>query len=692
MRQSSKMRQGQLLVILLAVATWGPACGAQLSNDVRAALAWYDTLGFPNARDLPYVRVATGQWTQSGNGPRIGRFMEGFLVKDEPDAFTVFLCSISDFKRESEGPQPYESLSTVRFVRKTGGAPPERIDYEALDFNPVSLEALDRVRTESKTEMYKLASEQPVAHRARIFAFARACLQKDLSETGSALMEITSQITEKDTPEVKPWLLRETLQREIGDAVLVKAEADCVDPSVSWADLLKAYQDFGTRFPGSPKVAYAEEAATVLRKMTAEEAAHHPVPYEQMSRPDQVAENIYQLRNLGHANWIMHSRYPVYAYGRDGKEVLTPVHRLADFGTAAVPQLIAALDDARFTRCATETFHGWDRPVAMRVRDVAQRILEHISGRNFYPRRADDGKLINGTTRQQAEAWWAEVQKKGEKGYLVEVTRSGGEAGAAAARRLAEAFPDEAIPAVEVGVRAGTSGTQPGGTEAGRGEYVDAAAKISGDRPLAFLQSMLAPENGLSAQMRAAEALLMRRRPDGVVPVLIEAWRSIQSRFEKNQSDAYWQAGPLITLLARSASPEAIDALAQNGRQAPVDVRLAVVEVFFPPPMSASMGAGGPTVSVGGGQSNLPEPVNSAPIERLLVEALGDSAQRLGMSGYYDEVSFKDPRVCDIAALVLSRRWPDKYSFHWSASSAECDEQIMKLRAQWRTDHGLSAL
>lgn len=203
MRQSGKLRRGQLLVIVLAVATWVPARGAALSNDVQAALTWYDTLGFPNTRDLPYVRVTTGQWTRSGNGPRIGRFVEGFLVQEDPDSFTVFLCSISDFKREWETPQSYQPLSTVRFVRNTR-SPPERVDYETLDFNRVSLDALERVRAESKKEMYQFQSERPVAHRARIFAFARACLQKGVSETGSALMEIASQIPQPDTPEVKP--------------------------------------------------------------------------------------------------------------------------------------------------------------------------------------------------------------------------------------------------------------------------------------------------------------------------------------------------------------------------------------------------------------------------------------------------------------------------------------------------------
>jgi hypothetical protein len=67
-----------------------------------AAVAWYDTLGYPDAKDLPYVRVATGLTTQEGDQPAENTFMEGFLLRQDDTSFTVFLCSVSDFKKKWE--------------------------------------------------------------------------------------------------------------------------------------------------------------------------------------------------------------------------------------------------------------------------------------------------------------------------------------------------------------------------------------------------------------------------------------------------------------------------------------------------------------------------------------------------------------------------------------------------------------
>lgn len=78
-------------------------------------------------------------------------------------------------------------------------------------------------------------------------------------------------------------------------------------------------------------------------------------------------------------------------------------------------------------------------------------------------------------------------------------------------------------------------------------------------------------------------------------------------------------------------------------------------------------------------------------VERLLVSALADPERRLGMEGHYNEAAYKDPRICDTAALVLSKRWPEKYQFHWAKSAPECDAQIARLRDRWRLDKGLSS-
>ena len=105
------------------------------------------------------------------------------------------------------------------------------------------------------------------------------------------MLEIAANIPDEQTGKVQPQRLREALQRQIGAAVLNRAEAEFGNAATSWTDLLQTYESFGARYPASPKVAYAREAAELLRKMIAEDAQHQPKPLEQMSPAEQVAEN-----------------------------------------------------------------------------------------------------------------------------------------------------------------------------------------------------------------------------------------------------------------------------------------------------------------------------------------------------------------------------------------------------------------
>ena len=685
----SRMRRAALPSLILAMAAALPSSRAALPADVSAAVAWYDTLGYPDVKDLPYVRVATGSRGQVGNQTRENRFVEGFLVSADKEAFTIFICSVADFKDQFEFlDEPYPALTTVRFVRTIAGPAYSRVDYGILDFKKVSSGVLERVRAQvsKRGPDGGLRWGRPVSHRVRIFAFARACLQKGLAETGAALMNLAANIPEEQTNKVDSAMLHDILQQQIGDTVIERAEVDFGSPSKTWADLLKPYDDFETRFPASKKIAYAREAAALLRKMITEEAAHLPKPLEQMSPEEQAAEYVYQLRNVGDEDWIMHSHYPDdLGTTPAGKQVFAPVDRLVDLGMQAVPQLIAALDDRRFTRCLRESFHGQDPPVDLRVGDIAQIILRHMSGGNFYPIKTDDGKLVRGTTRQQAEAWWAEVQKKGEKEVLVEKVSAGGEGGSEPARRLADKFPDAAINAIEAGAHA----TPDDGV---RCEYIEAAASLPGETPLEFLKSELKQGRGLYSQVAAAKALSARGEP-GAVAAMIEAWRALKLQLpppkeSDDDGDLYQHAGDIITFLAGSDSADAMEALAYNLKKTPVDVRLAVAEVFLPfPTADQSYGVGGigPAVSVDADIDKLPAGKAGAAIERLLVSELDDTAKCVGTEGYYCEASFKDPRVCDMAALTLSRRWPKRYHFKWAANAAECDAQIAKLRDQWRS-------
>jgi hypothetical protein len=659
------------------IAAWIAPVRADFPAEVSDAIAWYDSQGYPNAKDLPYVRVATGRPTVEGDKPPAETFLEGFLVREEGDSFNVFVCSRIAFKNTGATKwSPRRNYGV--FTRANPGPAYKRVDFEPLDFEKAVSDVLEKARAPQSAGAH---ARLPAFERLRIFLYARACLQRDLSEKGSALMDIARIMPDEKTGEPDQRPLRDKLQEEVGDLVLAKAEFDWSVPSRTWNVILKQYEQFDTRYPASTKLAHALESAELVRKMIAEEAAHHPKPLDQMTHDEQVAEDIYQLRYLSMSIWSTMNGRPLKLIFVRGAKAEAPVQRLLDLGLEAVPQLIEALDDRRFTRSKGPTLSGAMGPSVVRVGDYAREILANLACREFSGNPAE--------VRHQAEAWWEEAKKKGEKQMLIDVVATGGRLGLDAARRLAEKYPDSAIDAINAGVRATKE-------KSSRGEFVELAGSLPGKASLAFLKLMLGAGNGIPAQVTAARALTARGEP-GVVPVMIKAWHSAQPRLAADEPAIYQQAGRLIAFLAKSGNPEAIDALGQAMRKTPIDERLAIVQVFQPPGTNSSSFAVGnhsPNFPLeladhfpgkAGSAVNPPGKAGHA-IESLLISALGDAERRFQMKGTFNQSSYEDPRICDFAAAVLSARWPAKYQFRWSADAKECDAQISILRDKWRSE------
>jgi hypothetical protein len=122
-----------------------------------------------------------------------------------------------------------------------------------------------------------------------------------------------------------------------------------------------------------------------------------------------------------------------------------------------------------------------------------------------------------------------------------------------------------------------------------------------------------------------------------------------------------------------------------------VDARLAVVRAFLPSGngFGSSHGRGISLTGLPvGGTPGFPTGAAGAAIERLLVASLDDTARRYDMRGSWNGITWEDPRISDMAALVLSTRWPAKYRFQWVADVRQCDVQIAAMRDTWRRENG----
>ena len=90
-------------------------------------------------------------------------------------------------------------------------------------------------------------------------------------------------------------------------------------------------------------------------------------------------------------------------------------------GYDAVPQLIHHLEDERFTRSVGFHRNFYFSHHVLRVSDCALAILEEIAGLRFW--QSTDKEVAK--SKERVVAWYAELKKKGEKGFLTEATERG---------------------------------------------------------------------------------------------------------------------------------------------------------------------------------------------------------------------------------------------------------------------------
>ena len=262
-----------------------------------------------------------------------------------------------------------------------------------------------------------------------------------------------------------------------------------------------------------------------------------------------------------------------------------------------------------------------------------------------------------------------------EREALVDEVVRTGSAGEAL-RRLVEKYPDAALRAIQA--------ARPNADVSSRGILVSWLSKVQNDEVTAFLRAQLG--SGVDYPSRSAAAWILLQRGDpAAIPAAVAAWQELQAaRFapppDRNTAPIFWNAGlhfaisGLITTLAGSGDAQAVDALAFDLLQAPLDVRLAAVGVFLGPD------TGHIDIYLNGGPRTLPDGDAGRAIERMLLAALDDSEQRTSKTGTINGVTWSDPRVCDMAALVLATRWPEKYRFPWSRDLSERDVHIAAIR------------
>lgn len=661
----------------------GPAPSS--SEERERAFTWFGTLGFPDVKGRSFVRVATGRWRQHEGDPPENSYVTGFLLEDKGDTFVVFTPAL-------------ETLTLRKTPDRTPA--PERVGYEVRDLaadTAVYLKALQDRNSSNMEDLWRRFGER-LGERSEVFVLAWACWRQGLDGRAAELYDHAAGMPGRQwgPAEARPaQSLQEGVARDIAHAEMWRAVLDFGDPGVSCRQLLERFDRLVRNYPESEHAARAVETADLLRRMVKEDAEHAAKrragrPFEQLSRKEQIAELIFQLRDQNGRQWSQPGHCDIFLTRGDKED--SPAHRLVRYGFDAIPQLIDALEDPRFTRSVGFHRDYYFSHFVLRVGDCAEAILARIAGRYFYERRSTHAAMLKdgdvARVKEEMKTWWAEVQKKGEKAVLVEATAKGDGNSPSQGERLLERYPEAALPALAAGARAA-------GDSWVRAALVGVVGKVKGDDCLPFLLAELKDGPFLDGRLAAARSLHERGRPEGVSAMIAE-WegRRLAPGGARPDGPPTLADGCAVAgFLATCGKVEAIEALGKDLRRRPVDLRETVVESFAEDETLSlySTWVEGPLAPADAARRDPPERLRAA-IEQLLIAALDDTDERVGMSGMWHGKEFSDPRICDMAGLVLNGLAPRRYPFDLEAPLVERDRARLALKNVWREAHGQAPL
>ena len=645
-----------LLAMILAAALSSVTKAAEaLSSEVRADFEWFSGLGFPDVKDKPFVKFFPGAAYQNLEESRSDSFQYGFLVSRNGTSFTVLDSNLRQHTFTNFPARPPQRIQEVfgattnvfTFYYKAG-------ELTKLDLKTVVNEFLTE---QDKAKDYAVINpfryhypDGWLATRASFFVLAWDCWRQGLTDEARRMYAVAEKIGGLPRNEDAGDPFRQRLTRDLAGWQLGEAMANFNDTNFTRKDLLAPFQSVIKNYPGTEQAARAKDIADRLTTMIGEDEVHahsKQKTFDQMTTDEKVAALVFELRDQGAG--LMDERE---AY-MDTMSTNSPASQLIKIGYPAVPRLIAVLDDRRLVRMADPE----PESTISTVGDCAADILNTIGGRRFYTRAttrshlSTDGNVTQ--VRRDAQAWWNELQGDGERQTLIHDTEAGDSPDQA--RALWDKYPDAAPDAVIKGIQASKKYWT-------RDSMLQLLGRTNTPEANDFLEKQMHEALDESSRVTAATLLRDRGRTDAT-ELMIKVWTNHQDKFNL-----------LISFLAKSESPAAIEALVRNVRSRSIWERWQIMEAC-----------------AGAGHSR--NTAVAAAAEKALVSSLDDTDETSGSYWWNGDIgAYNNPRICDRAGMLLNQLWPERYQFNLLASPKVREQQLVDCQNAWRKANGLSPL
>lgn len=425
-----------VLVVPVLVCTFffshGLGTSARLDPaDVRT-LEWFSSLGLKSSQGLRPVEVSTGGSVTVGGEPKGGQtiVIPAFLVQSHGGNFRALSLS----------------LRTRDFVTDPNSQRPHRVHYQATTLTHLMAPFLAPPPRYSPFRLESFQDEPIAAYPAGEFVLAWHCWSHGRPDLADRFLARLRQQREADAAKTGQAVV--SLQTQIGpqiaNFVFQHILASFGDRQSTRPEILLSLRHFQQNFPLSADAARARQLAAGLEALMLEEKERPLLSDEVLATlppRDLAAELVRRLR----VHDLPATSQPANPFGE-----------LWKLGDAAVPALIATLDDHRPSRGVYFSV-SIEHPRAQlpSIGSLAENLFTYISGHRFkYPGGTSvylPSPANSSARRLEAELWWAEYQRQGPRQYLIDATIAADERMPSHARRLIKEFPADASAPVLAG-------------------------------------------------------------------------------------------------------------------------------------------------------------------------------------------------------------------------------------------------
>ncbi|MHB1079189.1 MAG: HEAT repeat domain-containing protein [Prosthecobacter sp.] len=663
-------------LILMLLACLPVSVSAQLPEEALQCFKWFSTLGYPDVKDAKWAEIGTGDYfVRGGKNQPEAVTMEGFVIRETDAEFTVAQPGL---------PSPGLPPETLRKSKDEDLPSYRRIRFEERPFLEMIRQQLESLRHPPKDGFERFGRR--LGHQAEVFILSYICWQRGEQDLAAQLYAEAKKLPFRDPQmQEREVAMQECLEIQLGHAATWDAVLHIGGSGLRWSDsggysgkreprttLLESFRRIVRLFPRSFEVEQAKKYVAVLERMVQEDERHVKLTQEQINHlplDQRITELIWMLRDQSGQQWGQPGGFDIFGFGDDGK---TPAHQLLAIGYPAAPALIEALTDDRLSRgvaCHRDFYFSHTVPT---VGECAQDILYKVTGQSFHTsesnsiRASYEERMLS--VQKAARKWWAEFQQKGKKQMLLDTLA----AGQTYPGQLVGQLKAEAPEAVADALLRGAAKAQ---SPHVLSDFISQLGALKSPAATQQLLKLMRQDTHVEVRLDAAAQLLNEKHPEAL-PAILHEWSIMPSLPYRGPGSGF---ETLVNIMIASGDAQAMRQLAESKRLA--HERAEIIQKL-------GDWIGHPTgvyrFTRVRAQPLSPEAKNT--VLELLAHTLEDCGLKDGSSASTGDISFNNPRLCDLALQAL-HEIDGQYAFSQTAGRRQQEAERIAAANAWRAQH-----